>query len=166
MYEVGTIYLPSSHLFSYLSTSTEDLLCAEWVSKVKPNINPIEAQRQLSQSISSGAQYVTLWKYFSHPSLVRYSFATPPIKLKVGQQIGAGRLIANHLDQSLRCANEKHWAAVRWCLLHSFLRVYNVAIMRSQINHFPEPNQHMLDSLHPILLCGITYRAPLEMLSQ
>ncbi len=27
-------------------------------------------------------------KYFSHPSLVIYSFATPPIKLKLGQQIG------------------------------------------------------------------------------
>jgi hypothetical protein len=30
-----------------------------------------------------------------------YSFATPPIKLKLGHQIGAGLLIANHLDQSL-----------------------------------------------------------------
>jgi hypothetical protein len=30
------------------------------------------------------AQYVTLRKYFSHPSLVMYSFATPPIKLKLG----------------------------------------------------------------------------------
>jgi hypothetical protein len=37
---------------------------------------------------------VTLQKYFSHPSLVIYSFATPPIKLKLGQQIGGGLLIA------------------------------------------------------------------------
>jgi len=59
MYEIGTIYLPSSHLFSYLSTSMKDLLCAEWVSKVKPNIIPIESHPQLSESISSGAQYVT-----------------------------------------------------------------------------------------------------------
>jgi len=29
-----------------------------------------------------------------------YSFATPPIKLKLGQQIGGGLLIANHQDQS------------------------------------------------------------------
>lgn len=36
------------------------------------------------------------------------------------------------------------------------------AIMRSQ-NHFLEPNRHMLDFIHPILLCGITYRSPLEM---
>jgi hypothetical protein len=34
-----------------------------------------------NQSISSGAQYETLQNYFSHPSLVMYSFATPPIKL-------------------------------------------------------------------------------------
>jgi hypothetical protein len=35
--------------------------------------------------------------------------------------------------------------------------------MRSQ-NHYPEPNQHWLEFLHPILLCRITYGAPLEML--
>ncbi len=38
------------------------------------------------QSISSGAQYVTVQKIISHPSLVMYFFATPPIKLKLGQQ--------------------------------------------------------------------------------
>jgi len=53
------------------------------------------------KSISSSAQYVTLQKYFSHPRLVVYFFATPPIKLKLGQQIGGELLIANHLDQSL-----------------------------------------------------------------
>jgi hypothetical protein len=53
------------------------------------------------KSIFSGTQYVNLQKYFSHPSLVIYFFATPPIKLKLGQQIGGGLLIANHLDQSL-----------------------------------------------------------------
>ncbi len=31
-------------------------------------------------------------------------------------------------------------------------------------NQFPDPNRQTLDSLHPILLCKITYRAPLEML--
>ncbi len=35
------------------------------------------------KSISSSAQYVTLQKCFSHPSLVIYFFATPPIKLKL-----------------------------------------------------------------------------------
>ncbi len=29
-------------------------------------------------------QYVTLLKYISHPSLVIYSFATPPIKNETG----------------------------------------------------------------------------------
>jgi hypothetical protein len=55
----------------------------------------------ITKNISSGAQYVTLQKYFSHPSLVKHSFTTPPVKLKPGQQIGEGLLIANHLDQSL-----------------------------------------------------------------
>jgi hypothetical protein len=52
------------------------------------------------ERISSGAQYVALQKYFSHPSLVIYFFATPPRKLKLGQQIGGGLLIANHMVQS------------------------------------------------------------------
>ncbi len=63
---------------------------------------------------------VTLQKYFSHPSIVIYFFATPPIKLKLRQQTGRGLLIANHLDESLWWANQKHWAAVGSYLLHSF----------------------------------------------
>jgi hypothetical protein len=39
-----------------------------------------------------------LQKYFSHPSLVIYFFATPLIKLKLGQHIGGELLIANHLE--------------------------------------------------------------------
>ncbi len=34
--------------------------------------------------VSTGAQYVTLQKYFSHSNLLVYFFATPPIKLKTG----------------------------------------------------------------------------------
>jgi hypothetical protein len=39
--------------------------------------------------------------FMSKYSLVDYCFATPPVKLTLGQQIGGGLLIANHLDQSL-----------------------------------------------------------------
>ncbi len=118
---------------------------------------------------------MTLQNYFSHPSLVIYFLATPSIKLKLGQRKGERLLIANHLDQSLWCANHEPWAVVvvRSYLLHSFLQVRRVVapfllatamctIMRSQ-NHFLEPNRHTLDFLHPILLCTITYEAPLEM---
>jgi len=73
-------------------------------------------------SISSSAQYVTLRKYISHPSLVLYCFATPPIKLKRGQQIDGVLLITNHLNQLLWWTNQKYWAAVRSYLLHSFLQ--------------------------------------------
>jgi hypothetical protein len=38
------------------------------------------------KSISSSAQYVTLQKCFSHPSLVIYFFATSPIKLKLDRK--------------------------------------------------------------------------------
>jgi len=53
--------------------------------------------------LCSLSQYVTLHKYFSHPSLVFsfYLWTTSPIKLKVRLQIGKRLLITNHLDQSL-----------------------------------------------------------------
>jgi hypothetical protein len=57
-----------------------------------------------------------------------YSFATPPIKLKLGQQMDGGLLIANRLDKSLWCANQKHWAAVTSYLLYSFLQVSSTAV--------------------------------------
>jgi hypothetical protein len=50
----------------------------------KDILEDISAWQWLSKTISRDAQYVTLRKYFSHPSLVMYSFATPPIKLKSG----------------------------------------------------------------------------------
>jgi hypothetical protein len=120
---------------------------------------------------------VTLRKYFSHPSLVMYSFATPPIKLKRGQHIAGELLITNHLDQSLWWANQKHWAAVRSYFTTLFLALScrctallsllpdtaTWAIMLSQ-SHFPESNRHMLDFLHIFLLWRITYWPPLEML--
>jgi hypothetical protein len=56
-----------------------------------------------------------------------YSFATPPINLKRGQQIAGAVLIKHHLDQSLWWANEKHWVGVRSYLLYSFLQVHNAA---------------------------------------
>jgi hypothetical protein len=50
-------------------------------------------------SISSTALSMTLQKYFSHLSLVVYFSPTPPIKLKLGLEIGGELLIANHLDE-------------------------------------------------------------------
>jgi hypothetical protein len=101
-----------------------------------------------------------LQKCFSHPSLVIYVFATPPIKLKLGYQICEGLLIANHLDESLWWANQKHWSishifsvGTHWCL----------RLSPATANHFPEPNPQILTFLHPILLCRITYWALLEM---
>ncbi len=48
---------------------------------------------------------MTTWENISHPSLVIYIFATPPIKMKLGLWIGRGVIIGNHLDQSLWLAN-------------------------------------------------------------
>jgi hypothetical protein len=48
----------------------------------------------MTQSIFNGAQYVTLQKYFSHPSLVIYFFPNSPIRLKLGLQTRGRLLIA------------------------------------------------------------------------
>ncbi len=56
-----------------------------------------------SKSISSDAQDVAPQKYFSHPSfsyLLFFQPHLPPIKLKLGLQIGGRVLIATHLEQS------------------------------------------------------------------
>jgi hypothetical protein len=46
-----------------------------------------------------GAHYVTLQKYFSPPSFNLFAFfPTPPMKLKLGSQIGERLLIVTHLD--------------------------------------------------------------------
>jgi hypothetical protein len=109
---------------------------AELLVSFGANVHPFEALNVLfkkyeksqgmiwpkSRSISSSAQYAILQKIISHPSLVIYFFATPPIKLKLGHQIGGGLLMANHLNRLLQWANQKHSAAVRSYLLHSFLQ--------------------------------------------
>ncbi len=59
-----------------------------------------------NKNISSGGLYLTMQKYFSHPSLVIYFFPTPPIKLKLGLQIGGGLLIANYLNHLLWLGNQ------------------------------------------------------------
>jgi hypothetical protein len=103
---------------------------------------------------------------FSHPNLVIYCFATPPITLKLGQQIGGRLLNGNQLDQSLYRANQKLWSSVRPYSLRSFLQVLSIAAFSPATaicaitlnqNYFPEPNRHILTFLHPILLCRIRY---------
>jgi hypothetical protein len=105
------------------------------------------------KSISNGAQYVTLQKYFSHPSLVIYFLSTPTIKLMLGYQIGGGLLIANHLDQSLIRNTEQQ---VKSYFVHSFLQVCKLlrpllATTHSAITlspkHFPESNFTVQDQI-------------------
>jgi hypothetical protein len=130
---------------------------------------PVPCHTGLNLLLRASASPVVLivWppplKYFSHPSLVIYSFATPPIKRKLVEQIGGGLLIANHLDQSLWWANQKHWVAIRSYLLHSFPQVHSVIAPFTSCNNlcnYAKPNQHMLEFLRPILLCRITTIVP------
>jgi hypothetical protein len=80
----------------------------------------------LSYRYSSCGSVCDPAKEVSCPSLVVYFFVTQPIELKLGQQIGGAEIIANHLRQSLWWANQKHWASVRFYLIHSLWHVYSV----------------------------------------
>ncbi len=73
------------------SSSLEDF----WDPENKYSFHSLGGVLEECKGISTGAQYMTLQKYFSHPSLIMYSFATARIKMKLG------RLIANHMDELL-----------------------------------------------------------------
>jgi hypothetical protein len=69
-------------------------------------------------------QYVTLKKYFSHPSVLLLTFFQPhPIKLKLGLQKGGRLLMATHLDQWNYLANQKQGAVNKYELT-VFIRLF------------------------------------------
>jgi hypothetical protein len=96
-------------------------------SRLVGALSPVPWEPQPKRATIKQKFAVTLEISFSHPSLVIYLFATPPIKFKLGQQIRGGLLTANHLEQLLWRATQKHWAAVRSHLLHSLWQVHVVA---------------------------------------
>jgi hypothetical protein len=118
--------------------------------------------------MSSNAQYVTLQKYFSYPSLVIYLFPTPPIELKLGLQIGGRLVIAKHLDQSQTGSSSQitfitlfsSRCSALLChlptLLNSTQMLRNKTILLSEVACF--------DFLHPILMYRVTYWALVELL--
>jgi len=76
-----TVKLAYLHLSSY-----PQKLTISSNSKYQPTSNQdnLTTERDTNtESIPSSAQYVTLQKYFSHPSLVIYFSPTLPIKLKL-----------------------------------------------------------------------------------
>jgi len=75
----------------------------------------------------------------------------------------------NHYDGRTRNTEQKldHIYYTLFCRCTALLHLLSATATHTitwSPNHFPEPNWHILDFLHPILLCRITYRAPLEML--
>jgi hypothetical protein len=87
---VFTTYLLTTHKPFYLHTNhlhASNCLVATYCPTYQLSAWPTSTG---CKTIFSNAQYVTLQKYFSHPSLVIYLFATPPMNLKLGQQIRGG----------------------------------------------------------------------------
>jgi hypothetical protein len=76
-------------------------------SSIEQNSHCCSIQTVVDFEHSSSSQYVTRQKYFSHPSVVIYSFPTPHIKLELQLQIGGRLVIATHLEQSNYLANQQ-----------------------------------------------------------
>ncbi len=77
-----------------------------------------------SKSISSGAQYVTLQKYFSHPNLSYLLFSDPTHKTKTRTTN------SNHLDESNYLANQKQGEVKKYDLTKNMC--LSVAVMKKK----------------------------------
>jgi hypothetical protein len=114
-------------------------------------------------SMDDASKHLQLCSVYSHPRLVTYTFATPPIKLKPGQQTVGGLMkkttCANHYDRPIRNTEQQldH-------ILLSSLWVHSTAMPFTSHAIMPTHNRPTLDFLHPILLSRITYWAALEVL--
>ncbi len=110
-------------------------------------------------------------KTFWHPSLVIYLFWNPTHKTERGggalQMSGTtnskppGPIIMIAQSETLIGSQVIFSTLFSAGALRCSSAIY-CAIMLSP-NCFDEPNKHILTFLHPILLCTITYLAPLEM---
>jgi hypothetical protein len=75
--------------------------------------------------------------YFSHPSLVIYLFAIPPIKLN--QQIGGGLLIAKHLDQIIMMGQSETLTSTQIV----FITLFSAGARRCWAIHQPPQREHI-----------------------
>jgi len=101
-------------------------------------------------SISIGAQYVTLQKYFSHPSLVISFFPTPPHKTKTGTA-NTWETTSTNPRRPIKLSNQSTAGQQQ---------VLGFAVPRTSLGKVCKnapPNQHVLTFLHPILICRFPY---------
>ncbi len=82
-------------------------ICRDKLPKQNPCVNSCKTQNKLRAS----SAVLSMWPYCKNKShiqvLVICFFPTPPIKLKLGLQIGMRLLIATHLDKSNYMVNQK-----------------------------------------------------------
>jgi len=126
-----------------------------------------------TQGISSVAHSLSLWKKISHPSLVIYFSATPPIKLKLGQEkVGGGTTnskpfgLINHYDGPFKSTDRQsdriYDTLFSRCTPLPFFQPPQTVELCWAKSILPERNRHML-TVDLILLCTIRCWAQLEM---
>jgi hypothetical protein len=104
------------------------------------------------------AQYVTIQKYFSHPSLVFYFFPTPPIKPKLGLYVGSESTNSKPIRNTEQQSDHIYYTLL-WLVLGCTVPFTSLQKLCKTLGqyHFLEPNRHILAFLHPIFICRVTY---------
>jgi hypothetical protein len=95
----SSLYVKTSDF--HFENRNENLEGSHWKSENRPTLF------STCVCIRASPALLCRWheEFFSQSKFNFYSFATPPIKLKLKHQIGGRPLIANHMDQSLWWAN-------------------------------------------------------------
>jgi hypothetical protein len=104
------------------------------------------------KSISSSAQYVTLQKYISHPSIVT-SFSEPTNKTKTGTANSWETTNSKPLGPNIMIGQSETGSGNHII----FITVFSGRLKMLGQDQFAKPNQHVLTFVHPILNCRVAY---------
>jgi hypothetical protein len=104
------------------------------------------------KSISSSAQYVTLQKYISHPSIV-ISFSKPTNKTKTGTANSWETTNSKPLGPNIMIGQSEIVSGNHII----FITLFSGRLKMLGQDHFAKPNQHVMTFLHPILNCRVAY---------
>jgi hypothetical protein len=138
-----------------------------WVAKVRPHKVVWKiAQLRASPLVLS----MSPCKIISHIQVQLFTCLQPYPKAYLAGTAKRWELLrGSHLDQSKTGSRSQNIFITLFCsrctALLRFLpaKWANRANMQEK-NYFPDRNRHMLTCLHPILMCRVTYWAPVGML--
>jgi hypothetical protein len=117
-----------------------------------------------SMSISSSAPYVTQQKVFFPSKFSYLLFCNPTHKTKTGTANRWGSTNSKPPGPIIMMGQSETVITSRIIFYYTLFWRCTSLLCHSPATANSEPNRHILTFLHPIVLCRITYWAPLEML--